>query len=182
MADLQAARHVQEQLTRQMHRTAIAAGRVIILAGVIAQQVNQLRQGARGQVLIDQHDHRDLPDIGGGDEIRDGIKRQAVKQRAQAGMGDGCVEDGLPILGRLADQIGPDHHARASAVFHHQARRQEFGHFIREQACWNIRGAAGGEGHHQPAGARGPGLRQGRTGKWRQRGSAGQTQNMTTLH
>ena len=182
MIGLEAARHMQEQLTRQMHRAAIAAGREIILAGVIAQQGNQFRQGARGQVLIDQHDHRDLPDIGGGDEIRDRIKRQAVKQRAQARMGDGGVEDGLAILRRLADQIRADHHARAGAVFHHQARWQEFGHFIRKQARWNIRGAAGGEGHHQPAGARGPGLRQGRAGKWRQRGSASQTQNMTTLH
>jgi len=143
---------------------------------------NQFRQGARGKIPIDQHDHRDLADKGSRREIRDRVKGQAVKHGAQAGMGDGGVKDGLAILRRLADQIRPDHHARSGAVFHHKARGQEFGHFLRNQAGRDVRWAAGGEGNNDAARAGGPGLRLGRTGKRCQRGSAGQTQDMTTLH
>ena len=89
------------------------------------------------------------------------------------GMGDGGVQNCLAILRRLAHQIRADHHARPGAVFHDQARRQEFGFLIGQQTCRNIRGAARGERHDNTARPAWPGLRQGWRSERRQRGGAG---------
>ena len=173
--------HALHHLAGKMQRGSDAGRGVVVLAGILLEQREEIFGVRCRKVFCGHQDVRQLPQAA--DERK--IIGRFVRQFRIGADGDHVVRDpahadGVTVRGRLGDGIVGDHAAGADTILDHELLPGQRAHLLTEHARKAVGGASGGEAEYIAHRARRPGLlRKCEVGK--QRRCAKQSQRTTTV-
>ena len=155
-----------EELGRELHDGAVAAGGVVEPARVLARMLDPLLDGFGGRVVGHQHDAGCVAQMPNGREVTHRVIGHARVEVGADGMcAGGGQQQGVTIGRRLGREVGAQRTAGAGLVVHHHRLAQPFAEFLREAAGKQVGGPTGREGHNEADRLGRVGLRMGHAGQ-----------------
>ena len=173
-----------EQLGRQMHDGAVAAGGVIEPAGILAGVVYPLLDGPGRRAIGHQHDARRIAQMRNRREVTHGVVGNLGIEIGTYGMGAaGRQQKRVPISWRLGHDVRAKGTASPRLVVDHHRLTQPVRELLRDRAGKQIGRSARRKRHDQSNGLTRIGLRAGKGAcKRGQRGGRGQGQKFAFFH